>query len=368
MATFWRNQYKQIIAAIVMATSIVFGINGADAQEIEGQVIEEAVSQSCKNHSNGSILSSEDTAIKGAGASFPQILYQRYRTEYESDKGVDFNYTSVGSGGGIRLFTNESINVGSSTLIPTPIERNQMEEGLLMIPTAGGSVAIVYNLQNVTNDIKISREKLAKIFTGEISNWSQVSPRLPNIEIQVVVRSDESGTSLILTKYLHEITGGEVIASRKPNWGADVFAARAQDSGVAAEVRRIDGAIGYVQTSFAAQSGLAIARLENQAGDFVRPNVEETQKALANIEFNEDLTTNSIDDPNEGYPLVSLTWLLIYEKYATEELLQSTQNLVCWILTDGQEFNEEEGYTKIPADIAKRAIEIINNKLKVRPY
>lgn len=339
MATFLRNQCKPIIAATVMATTIAFGVNGADAQE-----------------------------IKGAGASFPEILYQRYSKEYKDDTGVDFNYTSVGSGGGIRLFINESIDVGSSTLIPTPIEKNQMEEGLLMIPTAGGAVAIVYNLQNVTNDIKISREKLAKIFTGEISNWSQVNPRLPNVEIQVVVRSDESGTSFILSKYLSKITGGKITASRKPKWGADIFAARPQDSGVAAEVRRIDGAIGYVQTSFAAQSGLAIARLENQQGDYVRPNVEETNKALANIEFNEDLTTNSIDDPESGYPLVSLTWLLIYQKYSTQERLESTQNLVSWILTEGQEFNEEGGYTKIPEDIATRAIEIINNQLSVRPY
>ena len=339
MVTFLRNQCKAIVTATVMATTIALGINGVNAQE-----------------------------IKGAGASFPEILYQRYRTEYEQDTGINFDYTSIGSGGGIRLFINESVDVGSSTLIPTPIEKNQMEEGLLMIPTAGGSVAIVYNLQNVSADIKISREKLAKIFTGEISNWSQVNPRLPNREIQIVVRSDESGTSFILTQYLSKITNGKITPSRKPNWGADVFAARPQDSGVAAEVRRIDGAIGYVQTSFAAKSGLAIAQLENQAGDYVQPTVEETNKALGKIEFNEDLITNSIDDPEEGYPLVSLTWLLIYQKYPDEESLQSTKNLVSWILTTGQEFNEEEGYTKIPEDIAQKAIEIVNNQLSVRPY
>ncbi|NET62642.1 MAG: phosphate ABC transporter substrate-binding protein PstS, partial [Symploca sp. SIO2E6] len=190
-----------------MATTFAVGSNSADAQGIERPAIERGTSGSCtSNDVIGREQDDPSTLIKGAGASFPQILYQRYQTEYDQETGVDFNYTSVGSGGGIRLFVNELINVGSSTLIPTPIERNQMEEGLLMIPTAGSSVAIVYNLQNVTNDVKISREKLAKIFTGEISNWSQVSPRLPNIEIQVVVRSDESGTSLILTKYLREIT------------------------------------------------------------------------------------------------------------------------------------------------------------------
>ncbi|MGK7894434.1 MAG: phosphate ABC transporter substrate-binding protein PstS [Xenococcus sp. (in: cyanobacteria)] len=306
--------------------------------------------------------------IKGAGASFPEILYQRYQTEYQRSTGTDFKYSAIGSGGGIRFFINEAVDVGSSTLIPTPVEKSQMENGLLTIPTAGGAIAIVYNLQNVTTDIKISRKQLAKIFTGEIGNWSQISPRLPDRKIQVVTRSDNSGTTFLLTRYLNRISEGKIAASRKPDWGFELYAQREQDSGVAAEVRRIDGAIGYVQASFAVENGLPMARLENLAGKYVRPNVEETKKALANIEFNEDFTIANAKEPEEGYPLVGLTWLLIYQKYPTEEAMRLTQEFISWILTTGQEFNEDLEYTKIPEDVAQKAIDIVNNQLKVRPY
>ncbi len=307
-------------------------------------------------------------AIKGAGASFPEILYQRYQTEYQQATGTDFKYSAIGSGGGIRFFINKAVNVGSSTLIPTPVEKSQMEDGLYTIPTAGGAIAIVYNLQNVTTDIRISRKQLAKIFTGEIGNWSQISPRLPNRKIQVVTRSDNSGTTFLLTRYLNRISEGKIAASRQPDWGFELYAQREQDSGVAGEVKRVDGAIGYVQASFAIANDLPMARLENLAGKYVRPNVEETKKALANIEFNEDFTIANAQEPEEGYPLVGLTWLLIYQKYPTEEAMRSTQEFITWVLTTGQEFNEELEYTKIPEDVGQKAIDIVNNELRVRPY
>ena len=305
--------------------------------------------------------------LKGAGASFSQPLYQRYSAEYERETGIKFNYTATGSGGGIRLFMNKTVDFGGTTLIPTPIEKNQMKDGLLMVPTGGGAIAIVYNLEDVTADVKLSREQLAKIFTGQIANWNQVDSRFPNKKIQVVVQSDSSGTTLTLTRYLREITGGKIEATREPNWGFQVFAAFPQDSAVAAEVRRIDGAIGYVQTNFARQNNLSIARIENRAGRYVEPTLAETEKALANIKFNDDFTTEDIDDPEDGYPLVSLSWLLFAEEYPNETLVQANKNLLIWILTKGQNFNRELEYTKIPEDVAQKVIETATKKLRVRP-
>ena len=307
-------------------------------------------------------------SFKGAGASFPKTLYERYQEEYQEDTGINFKYSAIGSGGGIRLFINKLVGVGSSTLIPTPIERSQMKDGLLTIPTAGGAIAIVYNLQNVTTDIKLSRQQLVKIFTGQIGNWSQISPRLPNRKIQVVTRSDNSGTTFLLTRYLHRVSGGRIAASRKPDWGFELYSQKAQDSGVAAEVRRVDGAIGYVQASFAVQNDLTVARIENLAGNYVKPTVEETNKALANIEFNEDFTIANSQESEDGYPLVGLTWLLVYQKYPDETSMKSTQEFITWVLTEGQEFNEDLEYTKIPEDVAQEAIELVNSTLKVRPY
>lgn len=307
-------------------------------------------------------------SIKGAGASFPAILYERYRQEYQQETGNNFKYSSIGSGGGIRFFINQGVDVGSSTLIPTPIEKSQMENGLITIPTAGGAIAIVYNLQNVTTDIKLSRKQLAKIFTGKIGNWSQISPRLPNKKIQVVTRSDNSGTTFLLTRYLNELSDGKMAASRKPDWGFELYAQKAQDSGVAGEVRRVDGAIGYVQASFAMEQDLPVARIENLAGDYVKPTVAETNKALANIKFNEDFTPINSNEPEDGYPLVGLTWLLLYQKYEDEAAMKSTQEFVTWVLTKGQEFNEDLEYTKIPDELTQKAINVVNSKLKVRPY
>ena len=307
-------------------------------------------------------------SIKGAGASFPQILYDRYRQEYQKDTGNNFKYSAIGSGGGIRFFINRNVDVGSSTLIPTPIEKSQMEDGLFTIPTAGGAIAIVYNLQNVTTDIKLSRQQLTKIFTGEIGNWSQISPRLPNKKIQVITRSDNSGTTFLLTRYLNKVSEGKIKASRQPDWGFGLYAKKAQDSGVAGEVRRVDGAIGYVQASFAVENDLPMARIENLAGDYVRPTVEETKKALASIKFNQDFTIANFSEIENGYPLVGLTWLLVYQKYPNETALKSTQEFITWVLTKGQEFNEDLEYTKIPENIAQQAIDLVNKQFKVRPY
>lgn len=306
--------------------------------------------------------------LRGAGDAFAEPLYQRYSQEYEQQTGGQFRYRTIGSGGGIRLFINKSIDVGGSSLIPTPIEQNQMEDGLLMVPTGGGALAIVYNLRNLTKEVKLSRTQLEKIFTGKISNWQQINSSLPNQKIQVVVCSDSCATSFILTKYLNQITEGKIPASRNPDWGFKVFSAFPDESGIVGEVRRIEGAIGYVQSNFAIENKLAIASIENQQGRYVQPTLAETQKALENVKFNEDFTTEDIKDPEAGYPLVSLTWLLVPKRYLNPETLKATQNLLTWILTEGQKFNEELEYTKIPEIIAEQALEAVNNELKIKPY
>ncbi|GAB1543614.1 phosphate ABC transporter substrate-binding protein PstS [Scytonema sp. NUACC21] len=339
MKTLTISNWQRVIVATVTLTTIAFTTNSTAAE-----------------------------LLRGAGDSFAEPLYQRYSKEYEQQTGEKFKYTVVGISGGIRLFANKSIDFAGTSLIPTPIEQNQIEDGLLMVPTGGGSIAIVYNLKNASVDVKLPRETLAKIFTGQISNWQQVNPRFPNRKIQVVVNAESSGTSFVLTKYLREITDGKIEASRKPNWGFRVFAAFPEDSAIAGEVRRVDGAIGYVQTSFARKNNLSTAKIENRAGRYVAPTLTETEKALANIKFNDDFKTEDIIDPKDGYPLVSLSWLLFHKIYPNEALVQSNRNLLIWILTEGQKLNRELEYTKIPDDITKKIVETAKNEMRVRPF
>jgi len=339
MKTFTISNWQKILTATLTITTIYLTNNAAWAQ-----------------------------LLRGAGDSFAEPLYQRYSREYEQQTGEKFKYTTIGSGGGIRLFMKKSIDFGGSSLIPTPIEQNQMEDGLLMVPTGGGALAIVYNLQNVTREVKLSRAQLAKIFTGQLTNWQEINSTFPNQKIQVIVCSDNCATSFILTKYLNKITGGKVPASRNPEWEFKAFASFPEDSGIAGEVRRIDGAIGYVQSNFAVANNLSIASIENQKGRYVQPTLAETKKALANVKFNDDFTTEDIKDPESGYPLVSLTWLLVYKKYLNPDTLKATQNLLIWILTKGQTFNEQLEYTRIPEDVTQKAIEAVNNQLTIQPY
>ncbi|MBH8561591.1 substrate-binding domain-containing protein [Nostoc sp. CENA67] len=330
---------KILTTTLVAATTITFTSNAASAQ-----------------------------LLRGVGDSFAQPLIERYSKEYEQETGQKFKYSAIGSGGGIRLFMNNSVDFSATTLIPTPIEINQMKDGLLMMPTGGGALAIVYHLKEETSDVKLSRDQLAKIFTGKISNWQQVNSRFPNKKIEVVVCADNCATNFILTKYLQKITKGKILASRNPDWGFRVFAALGQDSEIAGEVRRIDGAIGYVQTNVALANNLSIASIENQSGNYVKPTLEETKKALANIQFKDDFTTEDISDPENGYPLVSLTWLLVYQQYPNQDILQQTQNMLTWILAKGQQFNEKLGYTKVPEDVTTKAIETVNKEMRIRPY
>jgi phosphate transport system substrate-binding protein len=340
MKTFIFSRYQKILTStLVTATTIIFTTNAAFAQ-----------------------------LLRGGGDSFAQPLIERYSQEYTVATGNKFKYTAVGSGGGIRLFMNNSVDFAATSLIPTPIEINQMEDGLLMLPIGGGSLAIVYHLKEVSSNVQLSREQLGKIFTGKITNWQQVNARFPNKRIQVVVCAENCSTNFILTKYLQKITGGKIIASRTPDWGFQVFSALNQDSAIAGEVRRTDGAIGYVQTNVALRANLSIASIQNKAGNYVQPTLEETQKSLANIQFKNDFTTEDIQDPDNGYPLVSLTWLLVHQKYGDSDTLAKTTNLLTWLFTKGQKFNQELGYTQIPDDVNTKIIETINNDLKLRPF
>lgn len=333
------NYQKILTTTLVAATTIPFTTNAASAQ-----------------------------LLRGVGDSFAQPLIERYSKEYEQETGQKFKYRAIGSGGGIRLFMNNSVDFSATTLIPTPIEVNEMKDGLLMVPTGGGSLAVVYYLKEETSDVKISRDQLAKIFTGKISNWQQINSRFPNKKIEVLVCSNNCATNFILTKYLEKITKGKILASRNPDWGFRVFAALGQDSEIAGEVRRIDGAIGYVQTNVALANNLSIASIENQSGNYVKPTLEETKKALANIKFQDDFTTEYISDPEKGYPLVSLTWLLVHQQYPDQDILQQTKNMLTWILTKGQQFNEDLGYTRVPEDVTTKAIETVDKEMRIRPY
>jgi phosphate transport system substrate-binding protein len=309
--------------------------------------------------------------LNGAGATFPRPLYARYFSEYAKQTGLEINYSATGSGSGIKQFSDRIVDFAGSDIPLDEAEKSNFTNGLIMMPTAGGAVAIVYNLPEVA-ELNLSREALPAIFLGEIKTWddpliaaSNPDASLPNLPITVVVRADASGTTYIFTKHLAAISAEFAAAvgiDQAPNWLSNFYRAPKSD-GVAAIVQQTKGTISYVQASYATQGDLQTAAIENVAGEFVLPTLAEANRAFEAIDFNPDFTTANSEDPATGYPIVGATWLLLYEKYSDPEKAAAIKTLVKWILTEGQEMNGDLEYTRIPESVAQeiiKAIEVIN--------
>jgi phosphate transport system substrate-binding protein len=302
--------------------------------------------------------------LNGAGATFPAPLYQSYFDTYKKATGVTVNYNSVGSGAGIKQFISETVDFGATDVPPSSSEKGQMKRGVLLIPTAGGAVAVAYNVSGVSN-LQISRANLAKIFSGEIKNWKQVDSKLPDKAIRVVVRADGSGTTEIFTSHLSALSSTfrqKIGASKEPNWGFQVLKG-AKNDGVAALIKQTDGSIGYIQDTYARKNEgatLKTAKIQNKKGTYVEPSLAEANKALGTIKFNSDFTAE-ISDPADGYPIVGITWLMLQTDYKDDNKATAVKNLVKWILGAGQQINDDLEYTKIPSSVIQKALSAVNN-------
>jgi len=303
--------------------------------------------------------------IRGVVTSFGLPAYQRYFAEYEEETGVKIKYGVRSSANSIERFQQGSVDFIASDAPPTRAEREQMGRGLLLLSTVGNGVAVIYNLREAPPDIRISRETLVKIFTGQIGNWNQVSPRLPSRKIQVVVHDDGSGTNFIFTRHLSALTDGEIKATKDPDWGFKVFASGDGDAAVASTVSLNDGAIGFVEANYALSNNLSTARLQNKKGDYVRPTVEESRNALLTTEWDENFSLLKIDDPDEGYPIIGTSMLIFYQKYPNAEIAQAIKDFVSWVTSRGAEINKELFYVALSPSERPKLRDYINKNITV---
>ncbi|MBK8979012.1 MAG: phosphate ABC transporter substrate-binding protein PstS [Planctomycetes bacterium] len=318
---------------------------------------------------------SAEVSLSGSGASFPSPLYTTWFGEYrKAHPTVRIDYTSKGSSGGIKDVMEGVVDFGASDAAMTDAELEEVARlrgrGVRMLPMTAGAVVIVYNLAGVSG-LRIPRETLASIYLGEITRWDD--PRLvaanpdialPDLAITEVHRADGSGTTYAFTNHLASISdawanGPGVTTS--PNWPAEGGIGAKKNDGVAAMVKQTPGAIGYVELSFANQSGLPTALLQNRAGKFVPAAIPNIQAALAGTELPANLRL-FLPDPAgaDSYPIVTYTWLLAYESYPAAKLA-ALQEVLKWCLTDGQRFSERLGYAPLPDAVASRVIEVVGS-------
>jgi phosphate transport system substrate-binding protein len=310
--------------------------------------------------------------LSGAGATFPQPLYEKYSQEIRKTyPDLKVNYQGIGSGGGIKQTIARTVDFGASDAAMTDEEIAKVAGGVVMVPTAGGAVSVVYNLPGVTG-LKLSNAVLANIFAGKITKWDDpqiakdnAGVKLPSSAIKPVVRADSSGTAFIFTNYVSNNVPDfktSVGASKEPKWPASFLKGKG-NPGVAGLVKQSPGSIGFVEYDFGAKNQLTAASLQNKGGEYVAPSVATANQALADVKFPENFRTFDINSP-KGYPIVGLTWLLIPKQQKDPAKAQALKAMVKWVLTDGQKLNEGLNYTTIPAPVATRAIAAVETGVK----
>jgi phosphate transport system substrate-binding protein len=305
--------------------------------------------------------------LKGAGATFPQLLYEEYIKAFQKQNpGIKVSYQSVGSGAGIRQTIAGVVDFGGSDAAMTDAQMGEGDagkRGILLIPTAGGAVVPVYNVSGV-NNLNLSRESLAGIFSGKITKWDDAKIKkdnpganLPGAKINTVVRADGSGTTFIFTNHLSAVDSyfkGRVGVGTAPKWSNDPLKAKG-NAGIGSTVSKTANSIGYVEFSFAKSNGLKTAGVQDASGAFVQPSLENTNEAISSLTFPDNFRVFE-GKPSKGYPIAGLTWMMVYKSYDKPETAKDVKTWMKWVLTDGQNINATKDFAKIDSAVAQRAL------------
>jgi len=300
--------------------------------------------------------------LNGAGATFPNIIYQDWMLSYnKTHPAVQLNYQSIGSGGGIRQFSDGTVDFGASDAPMTDSAIAAIKGNVLHIPTVLGGVVPTYNLPGVSQTLKFTPGALAGIFLGSITKWSDAriassnpGVRLPEEDIVVVHRSDGSGTSFIWTDYLSKVSSEwatKVGKGTSVNW--PVGLGGKGNEGVTATVKQTPGAIGYVELGYAMINKLPAAAVQNKTGKFITPALESVTAAAAGAMAAMDPNTDfrvSITNPggDNAYPIASFTWFLIHKEYDDGAKAAELVKFVWWAEGDGQARAPALGYAALP--------------------
>ncbi|HEY7292104.1 MAG TPA: phosphate ABC transporter substrate-binding protein PstS [Vicinamibacterales bacterium] len=314
-------------------------------------------------------VAAQNAQINGAGATFPYPIYSKWFSEYNKlHPTVQINYQSIGSGGGIQQVTKETVFFGATD---GPMNDEQLKAApgkILHFPTVLGAVVPVYNLPNVSGDLKFSGAVLADIYLGKITKWNDAAiaklnpgAKLPATDITVVHRADGSGTTYIWVDYLSKTSPEfktKVGVNTSVNWPAGVGGRG--NEGVSGLVRQTPGAIGYVELIYALQNKIAFGDVQNAAGEFVKASTDSVTKAAATATMPDDFRVSITNAPGAGvYPISSFTWMLLYQNPTDKPRAKAMVDFMKWALTDGQKFAPDLGYAPLPPEIVALEMEAL---------
>ncbi len=311
-------------------------------------------------------------SLTGAGATFPNPIYTKWFDAYAKQTGVRINYQSIGSGGGIRQFTEGTVDFGATDGPMTDAQIKAVNGNVLHVPAVLGAVVVTYNLPALGSAaLKFDGAALADVFLGRVTKWNDrriaaLNPgmKLPDQDLIVVHRSDGSGTSFIFTDYLSKVS---------PQWKQKVGSATSVEwpiglggkgnEGVTQQVKQSDGALGYVELIYAISNKLPYAQVKNAAGGFIEPNLKTVSAAAAAAELKPDTDFRvSITNPEgaDAYPISSFTWLLVKPDNPDTAKGKQIQDFLTWMLEpEAQRMAADLHYAPLPVPV----IELVQKRI-----
>jgi phosphate transport system substrate-binding protein len=319
-------------------------------------------------------LAQAETAINGAGATFPFPIYSKWAEAYKAKTGVGMNYQSIGSGGGIKQIKAKTVDFGASDK-PLPAEELDAS-GLMQFPMVMGGVVPVVNLKGVkSGELKLSGALLADIYLGKVTEWNdkaiaKLNPhvKLPKEKITVVSRSDGSGTTYIFTHYLSKVSTefkDKIGNNTSVSWPAGVGGKG--NEGVASYVQRLNGSIGYVEYAYALQNKMTYAQMQNSAGHFVKPESTSFQAAAAGADWahTPGFSVMLTNQPGaKSWPITGATFILVYKKQEKPEVAQAVLKFFDWSYHHGDKMALELDYIPMPDSVVKLVEQTWKNDIK----
>ena len=303
------------------------------------------------------------TDITGAGATFPYAVYTKWAEAYKAATGAQVNYQGIGSSGGIKQIKAKTVDFGGTD---APLKEAELDQsGLVQVPSVMGGVTIVVNLAGMkSGDLKLDGITAANIFRGAITKWNdpaiaKLNPaaKLPDTAITIAHRSDGSGTTDVFTKYLAKQSMAfrrDVGAGKTVNWPVNGVGGKG-NPGVAANVMKIAGTIGYVDLADAQKNNMAFVALKNKAGNYIVPNQDAVADAAGGANFKiKGMAPDLLDQSHKNaWPITTATYILAYEKGADAAKQKGVVDFLTWSLNNGQKMAEELGFVALPANVVK---------------
>ena len=324
----------------------------------------------------GVLWADSPLSITGAGATFPYPMYSKWFDEYhKKNTNIEINYQSIGSGGGIRQVTEDTVDFGASDAIMNDEQLKAYQDkhgyGILHFPTVLGADVPTYNIPGVDVELSFTQDAIAGIFLGKITKWndpaitsSNKGVSLPANEIVVVHRSEGSGTTYIWTDYLSKVSEEwktKVGKGASVNW--PVGLGGKGNEGVTGTVKNTPNSMGYVELIYAIQNKMPYGRVKNSSGAFVKADLASVTAAAAGAakEMPDDFRVSITDAPGKtAYPISSFTWLLVPAKFSDATKRDAIKGFVKWMLADGQNYAEALSYAKLPKEVVAKELKAID--------